>query len=122
MNSTLIKAYQVAGVEDMSTDASVSDRKYRAIFTGNQGMINVQLSPGKFFNDYRHSNDFKNVEPYNKEGFETVYLSKPQMPMSFIRVKAPKYKATFSIMASPKKDKKSMETLFEEIGIYKYLK
>ena len=61
MNSTLIKAYQVAGVEDMSTDASVSDRKYRAIFTGNQGMINVRLSSGKIL---WTKNDGFNIEDY----------------------------------------------------------
>lgn len=122
MNSTPLKGYQVAGVDDMSTDTSVSDRKYRAIFTGNQGMINVQLSQGKFFDDYKHGNDFKNVKPFNKDGFETVYLSKSQMPMSFIRVKVPKYKATFSIMASPKKDKKTMEALLEQIELYRHLK
>ena len=35
-----------------------------------------------FFDDYKHSNDFKNVMLYNKDGFETVYLSKSQMIMS----------------------------------------
>jgi len=122
MNSTSIKGYQAAGVDDMSTDTSVSDRKYRAIFTGNQGMLNVQISQGKFFDDYKHSNDFKTVTSFNKKGFETVYLSKPQMPMSFVRVKFPSYKATFSIMASPKKDKKTMETILEQIELYRYLK
>ena len=122
MNSTTLKGYQAAGVEDLSTDTSVSDRKYRAIFTGNQGMINVQLSQEKFFDDYKHSNDFKNITPFNKNGYETVYLSTSQMPMSFIRVKIPKYKATFSIMASPKIDKKTMETLLEQIGLYQNIK
>ncbi len=122
MKSAHLKGYQVAGVEDMSTDTSVSDRKYRAIFSGKQGMANIQLSQEKFFYDYKYSNDFKDVKPFHKNGFEIVYLSKPQMPMSFIRVKIPKYKATFSIMTSPKKDQKSMESLLEQIDVYKYLK
>ena len=122
MHSTSMTGYQVAGVENMAEDTSVADRKFRAIFSGNQGMINVQLSPEKFFADYKNSNDFKNTPSFQKNGFETVYLGKPQMPMSFIRVKIPQYKATFSIMASPQKDQSSMEAMLEQIGLYDYLK
>ncbi|MCF7936761.1 MAG: hypothetical protein K9L28_10520 [Synergistales bacterium] len=122
MGSTTLEGYQMAGVEDMSTDTTVSDRKYRAIFTGNQGMINVQLSQERFFYDYKQGNDFQNAASSNIKGLETVYLSKPQMPMSFIRVRVPQYKATFSIMSSPQKDQKSMEVWLEEIGIYRHFK
>lgn len=122
MNSITLKDFQMAGVENMATDPTVSDRKYRAIFSGNQGMLNVQLSQGKFFSDYQYNNDFKDIKSFNKNGLEMVYIGKPQMPMSFIRVNVPEYKATFSIMASPRKDKNAMISLLEQIQIYKYFK
>ncbi len=122
MNSLSLKNYNCAGIENEAQDQTVQDRKYKAIFSCNSGMLNISLSPEKNFNDYKTDNNFKNVTSYMRENYETVYLGSPNLSMSFIRVKIPDYKATFQIMAYPKMDKGSMENMLDQFKVYENIK
>lgn len=94
---------------------------YTATFMKSGKVLSVGFSPLYQFNTYKYMSDFKDVAPYERKGYNTVFLDNEKMKISSLYIELKPIEATFSISSVPKLAREELEQIVDLLRLYENL-